>query len=558
MIVQKMIENIESIRLLADIAIILFTALIFGYVASKLKQPVIVGYILAGIVIGPYLFGFIGEMEEVRVLAQIGVTLLLFVVGLEFSPQTMKEIWKVSVFGGIAQMGIVFLAGLGVGMFFGMGLVQSVFLGSILAISSTIVVIQVLQNLGEERELAGRIMIGLLIVQDVGVIIFVTLLSNIFLVPGGDLSDYILPLITTFAFVSLIMLVGKTVLPRFLDAMTQVDNKSLFLVAILVISLGTASVAYLLGIPLALGSFLAGLVLAESRYGLEVVNKIRPLRDVFIIIFFVSIGMTLNIFLLAGNPTLLILLIVVMVFCKFTVFFVFTKIFRYTSKTALKVGLGLIQVGEFSFIMAELGYLEGAISSELYSYVIVIALVTIMITPYSIRYSDNIYGFLRNFDLLSRTVNRLFSTAKEKTVFDERREMKDHVVLIGYGTVGHLTVDTLIKARKEFVIIDYDPSKMKYFEELNFPYIYGDATSSHILERANVDKASLVVVTIPGERDVRTIVDKINEMNPGCGTIARVHSEELKEDMATKACEVVYPEVLGSKEVVKKVKSRLE
>ena len=552
-----MIENIESIRLLVDIAIILFTALIFGYVASKLKQPVIVGYILAGIIIGPYLFGFIGETEEVHVLAQIGVTLLLFVVGLEFSPQTMKEIWKVSVFGGIAEMAIVFLAGFGAGMFFGMGLVQSVFLGSILAISSTIVVIQVLQNLGEERELAGRIMIGLLIVQDVGVIIFVTLLSNIFLVPGGSLSDYILPLITTFAFVSLILLVGKTVLPRFLDAMSQVDNRSLFLVAILVISLGTASIAYLLGIPLALGSFLAGLVLAESRYGLEVVNKIRPLRDVFIIIFFVSVGMTLNIFLLGGNPTLIILLIVVMVVCKFTVFFVFTKIFGYTSKTALKVGLGLIQVGEFSFIMAELGYLEGAISSELYSYVIVIALVTIIMTPYSIRYSDNIYGFLRKFEFLSRTVNRLFPTAKEMKTFSERREMKDHVVLIGYGTVGHLTVDTLVKARKDFVILDYDPSKMKYLEELNFPYIYGDATSSHILKRANVDNASLIVVTIPGERDVRTIVDKVNEMNRSCGTIARVHSEELKEDMETEACEVVYPEVLGGKAVVEEVEKRI-
>lgn len=552
-----MIDNIESIRLLVDIAIILLAALTFGYVASKLKQPVIVGYILAGIVIGPFLLGLIGELEDVHVLAQIGVTLLLFVVGLEFSPQTMKKIWKVSVFGGIAQMIFVFLSGFGIGMIFELGYVQSVFLGSILAISSTIVVIQVLQNLGEERELAGRIMIGLLIVQDVGVIIFVTLLSNIFLVPGGGTSDYVLPIITTFAFVTLVLLVGKTVLSKFLEVMIQQDNKSLFLVAILVISLGTASVAYFLGIPLALGAFLAGLVLAESKYGLEVVNKIRPLRDVFVIIFFVSIGMTLNIFLAGSNLTLLIAIIAVMVFGKFIVFFFFTKIFGYTSKTALKVGLGLIQIGEFSFIMAELGYLEGAITSELYSYIIITALVTIMITPYSIMKSDHIYRFFRNFEGLAKFVNSLFPKSKEKKITGAEKDLKDHVILIGYGTVGHLTVDSLVKARKDFIIIDYDPSKMKYLDELNFPYIYGDATSSHILKKANVDKADIVVVTIPGERDTEHLVNRIREKNVDCEIIARVHSSELAKRIEDKVHHIIYPEVIGGKAVVEEVEKLL-
>ncbi|MGM0510331.1 MAG: cation:proton antiporter, partial [Thermoplasmatota archaeon] len=548
-----LIEDIEGIRLLFDLAVILFAALIFGYIASKLKQPVILGYILAGITIGPYALGLVGKVEDVHVLAQIGVTLLLFVVGLEFSPKIMKKIWKVSVFGGIVEMTFIFLLGLGIGMFFNLGVAQSVFLGSILAISSTIVVIQVLQNLGEERELAGRIMIGLLIVQDVGVIIIVALLSNIFLVQGNDVFNYISPIILTLAFVALLLLMGRTVLPIILDAVSAVEDKTLFLIIVLVMSLGTASLAYMLGIPLALGSFLAGLVLAESKYGLEIVDKIRPLRDIFVVIFFVSVGMSLNIFLASGNLFFILVLIVVMVGGKFAIFALSSKIFGYTTKTAFKVGLGLIQIGEFSFIMAELGYLEGVITSELYSSVVIVALVTIMITPYSITKSDHIYDWFRNFERLGKLTNRLFPSAAEKKISRSDKELKDHVVLIGYGTVGHLTVDSLIKARKPFIIIDHDPSKIPYLEELNFPYIYGDATSTHILEKANVDKADMVVETIPGERDTVLLINEIRKMNPDCDIIARVHSERLKDEIEEKVHHIIYPEAIGGKAVVEEV-----
>ena len=553
-----MIENLESIRLLVDIAIMLFGALIFGYIVSKLKQPVILGYLFAGIIIGPYVLGLIGKVEDVHILAQIGVTLLLFVVGLEFSPKTMKKIWKISVFGGILEMAFVFILGFGVGMLFNLGVVQSVFLGSILSISSTIVVIRVLQNLGEERELAGRIMIGLLIVQDIGVIVFVTVLSNVFIVEANNYLDYLIPIAYNLAFVILILLIGRLVLPRTLKHVSRLKNKSLFLVTILVISLGTASFAYMLGVPLALGSFLAGLVIAESEYGLEIVNKIRPIRDIFVIIFFVSVGMSLNIFLIGGNLLLFLVIVLTMVVGKFSILLVSSKALGYTTKTALKVGLGMIQIGEFSFIMAELGYLNDLISHELYSYVITTAMITIIITPYSIMNSDKIYKRLRKYESLSRIINKIFPQAKEKTKFDKKEHIKDHVVLIGYGTVGHITVDTIIPYRKPFVVIDHDPKKLDILDELNFPYIYGDATSSHILERANIKNAKLVVVTIPGERDVKTIVDIIRNINTGCEIIARVHSKSLKKDIEEKVDHIIYPEVLGSKAVGKVVENHIQ
>jgi len=230
----------------------------------------------------------------------------------------------------------------------------------------------------------------------------------------------------------------------------------------------------------------------------------------------------------------------------------------YTTKTALKVGLGMIQIGEFSFIMAELGYLNDLISHELYSYVITTAMITIIITPYSIMNSDKIYKRLRKYESLSRIINKIFPQAKEKTKFDKKEHIKDHVVLIGYGTVGHITVDTIIPYRKPFVVIDHDPKKLDILDELNFPYIYGDATSSHILERANIKNAKLVVVTIPGERDVKTIVDIIRNINTGCEIIARVHSKSLKKDIEEKVDHIIYPEVLGSKAVGKVVENHIQ
>ncbi|MFP4050192.1 MAG: cation:proton antiporter [Thermoplasmata archaeon] len=553
-----MIQDIESIRLLVDITIMLFGALVFGYIVSKLKQPVILGYLFAGIIIGPFALGLIGKVEDVHTLSQIGVTLLLFVVGLEFSPKTLKKIWKISVIGGILEMTFVFFLGFGVGMLFNLGIVQSVFLGSILSISSTIVVIRVLQNLGEEKELAGRIMIGLLIVQDIGVIVFVTVLSNVFIVEGNNFLDYIIPIAYNLAYVILILLIGRLALPKILSYVGKLENKGLFLVTILVISLGTASFAYMLGIPLALGAFLAGLVLAESEYGLEIVNKIRPIRDIFVILFFVSIGMSLNIFLLGGNMLLLSAIVLTMVIGKFVILSLSSKVFGYTTKTALKVGLGMIQIGEFSFIMAELGYLNDLISHELYSYVITTAMITIIITPYSIMNSDKIYKWLRQFEYLSKFINKIFPEAKEKIEFDKKEDIEDHAVLIGYGTVGHLTVDTILPYRKPFVVIDHDPKKMDILDELNFPYIYGDATSSHILERANIKNAKLAVVTIPGERDVKTIVDIVRNINPDCEIIARVHSKNLKKDIEDKVDHIIYPEVLGSKAVAKVVENHIQ
>lgn len=547
-----MVQDLGSIRLLIDITIILAAALGFGYIASKLKQPVILGYMIAGIIIGPFVLSLIGEIEVVHVLAQVGVALLLFVVGLEFSPKTLKKIWQISVFGGILEMMFMFILGFGIGMLFNLGFTQSVFIGAIISVSSTIIIIRVLQNLGEERELAGRIMIGILMVEDAGVIVIVTLLSNLFLAgEGGSLFEsYIIPIILSLTFLLIVLVLGKTVLPKIIRRVSMIENKNLFLVTVLVISLGLASIAYLLGIPLALGAFLAGLVLAESEYGLEIVNKIRPLRDIFMLIFFVSIGMSINIFLVGGNILFVIVFIALMIGGKFTILVFSGKLFNYTTKTAFKVGLGMIQIGEFSFIMAELGYSEGLLSPTIYSSAITAALITIIITPYSIRNSDKVYEWFRRFEGLSKFTNKIFPKGREKTEFDSRKEFKNHVVLIGYGTVGHLTVDTILPYKKPFVVIDYDPKKLDILEELNFPYIYGDATSSHILERADIDNADLIVITVPGKREVRRIVDMVKEMNPDCEIIARVHSKELKDEIENKVNHIIYPEVLGSKAVV--------
>lgn len=553
-----MLQNIESIRLLVDLAIILSAALFLGYILSKLKQPVILGHIVAGIIIGPYVLGLIGRPEEVHVLAQIGVALLLFVVGLEFSPKTLKKIWKISVFGGILEMLIMFTLGFGIGIMFELGFVQSVFIGAIISVSSTIIIIRVLQDLGEERSLGWRIMIGILMVEDAGVIVLVTLLSNLFMGGESSLSAYALPILLSLTFVATMLLLGRTVLPKIVKRVSHLQSENLFIVTGLVISLGTASIAHLLGIPLALGAFLAGFVLAESEYGMEIVNNIRPLRNIFMIIFFVSIGMSVNIFLVGGNLFFVGVILMMMIGGKFLVLLISTKIFGYTTKTAFKVGLGMIQIGEFSFVMAELGLSMGLISPAIYSSTITVALITIVITPYSIMNSDKVYGWFKGFDTLSEGWNKVSPSVKEEKTLESEKTLEDHVVLIGYGTVGHLTVDTLVPRRKPFVVLDHDPKKMEILEELNFPYIYGDATNADILKKANVEKAEMVVVTIPGEKEVRTIVHSVKQMNSNCEMMARVHSKRLKEDIEDRVDHIIYPESLGSKAVVSIVEDHLE
>ena len=544
-------EEFDTIILLVDIAIILFVALGFGVLASKLKQPVILGYLFAGILIGPYALHLIESVNDVHALAAVGVSLLMFVVGLEFSPEHLKHILKPAVIGGTLEMVLMFIIGTCLGSLFGLGMTESIFLGAVLSISSTIIIVKILEEKGESTQLHGRLMIGLLIVEDIGAIIIIATLTQLTESGSSTLLDILIPLFMAVFFISVMLTLGKVGIPRLMESVSKLQSKELFLLTIFALVLGTAALSYYFGLSVALGAFIAGVMLAQSDYALEVTNQVRPLRDIFMIIFFVSIGMSIDLMLVTQNMVFTSMVVVTMVLGKFFILSLSMRSLGYHGRTSVRVGLGMIQIGEFSFIIADLGLRSGAIGQTLYSVTIAGALVTMVLTPYAMNNNGLVYNTFMKSGFLFRMGERFPVTQSELPGKDSKRKLKDHIVIFGFGHVGKYTIDNLIKNRQSFVVVDYDPVKISYVQALGLPYIYGDGCNVPVLKKARVQEARMVVVAVPDGRDLLMIVRNVRRLNKKCMIIARVEHDSWKHLLEPEnVTRMVNPQVAGGVSLV--------
>jgi CPA2 family monovalent cation:H+ antiporter-2 len=511
---------------IVNVAIVLAVALVGGMVAHRLRQPVILGYLLVGVAVGPYGFGLVRDVELIETLATIGVALLMFTVGLEVSYSQLRETGKVGIWGGIAQILVTFVLGLVAGkILFSWTLSEAAFFGLLISLSSTMVGLKMLMERGEMDSMHGRIMIAILIVQDLSVVLMMVGVPVFGASLGSILPAFAIAVSKAVIFLGIAIGLGLWVLPWLLGRVAGVRSRELFLLTVLILCFGAAFGTYIFGLSVAFGAFVVGLLLRESIFAHQALAEITPLRDVFATLFFVSLGMLLSPQFVVGNWATVILAIVVIVAIKFGVCFGVAKLFRYGGRTAFLVGAGLAQIGEFSFILAQAGINSGIISDHLYSLIIACAVITMLLTPLFMGLVSTVFSKLAKVP----PGTKLVAEASLRCYDEGLPQPLSEVVLCGYGRVGRNIAKSLHSLNIPYLVIEMDPALVSELHKKGENCIYGDASNAHVLSLAKLDKAKVLIVTYPDPLSVVTTVKNALRSNARLKIIARVHRKSESE-----------------------------
>ena len=526
----------------SDIVIIVVAALLGGVLAHHLKQPLILGYILAGVVVGPYTGGVtVSDVHRIELLAEIGVALLLFALGLEFSLTKLKPVRHIALIGTPVQMLLTMAYGFMIGRWLGWEWVPSVWLGAVVSVSSTMVILKTLMNQGMLGTLSSRVMLGMLIVQDLAVVplmIILPQLSN----PAAGLPVLGLAALKAALFLTLMFLVGTRLLPRVMIYVVGWNSRELFLLSITAIGLGIGYVTHLVGLSFALGAFVTGMVLSESEYSHQALSDIIPLRDIFGLLFFTSVGMLLDPSFLLSNWDTILLLVVLIATGKGLIFASLARLFRYGNVVPLAVGLGLFQIGEFSFVLARTGLSAGAISSERFSLVLTTAVISMMLTPFVSGLTAPLYALRK----------RWFRHEPIQTINLPDSGLQAHVVVAGGGRVGQHVAQVLQHLGLSFVIVELDYRRFEQCKAADFPVIYGDAGQQTVLEAAQIEKADLLLVTTPALVLAQAMVLQARQLNPTLEILARAEGvEQMKALYEQGVDHVVQPEFEAGLEITR-------
>ncbi|MBN1363531.1 MAG: cation:proton antiporter [Syntrophaceae bacterium] len=527
--------------LAGDIIIIVMAALVGGLIAQALKQPLIIGYILAGVVVGPYTGGItVSDIANIEKLAEIGIALLLFALGLEFSFRELKHVRAIALFGTPLQIILTMLYGFGIGWLLGWSWTASVWFGALISLSSTMIIIKTLENQGMMGTLSSRVMIGVLIVQDLAVVPMLIILPQLSNIQNG-VSILLIAAVKAAIFLLAIILIGTKVIPRLMRHIANWNSRELFLITTTAIGLGIGYGTYVFGLSFAFGAFVAGMLLSESDYGYQALSDIVPLRDIFSLLFFTSIGMLMDIdFLFAHWQTIAALVALVML-GKALIFAVLSRSFGYRNVIPLAMGLGLCQVGEFSFILGRVGISTKSISAEFYSLVLAMTIATMLLTPFLSGLTTPLYAFAR----------RWIRPLKLEPFHFPQSGLKDHIVIAGGGRVGMYVANVLQKKGMPFVIIEYNSRRVHEIKSCSFPIIFGDAGRRIILEAADLDKAKLLLITTPVAVISLGIIAHAQRIKPDIHIIARAEGQEQMKALYAKGVTyVVQPEFEASLEIV--------
>ena len=516
-----------------DIALILVAALVGGVVAQRLGLPLILGYILAGVLVGPNTAGpTVGKIHDIELLAEIGVALLLFTIGLHFSLDELTPVRRVALAGTALQMSLTLAFGYGLGRLLGFGWQEAVWLGALISLSSTAVVLKTLSERGVMGTLSSRVIIGMLIVQDLAVVPLIIVLPELENI-GEGLSDLGVAVLQVTIFIAFMVIFGRRVFPWLMARIAAWNSRELFLISVVAIGLGVGYGTYLFGLSFAFGAFVAGMVLSQSDYSHQALADVEPLRDVFTMLFFVSVGMLLDPAFLVENAGVVALVVLLVFAVKGLLFAGVVRAFGYGNIVPFAVGLGLFQVGEFSFVIARVGLNAEAISQRSYSIVLTTAVVTMALTPFTTRLAPYLYGRWR--ERFPREPLRTFNLPE--------RGLGDHVLIAGYGRVGTFVTRLLGRLGRQFVVVDSNPERTDEARDSGYPTVFGDAAAEPVLEAAGVRRARLVIVTIPGPVGTRLVVERVRSINPNVHVVVRSTTvEQLDELGRLGVYEAVHPE----------------
>jgi CPA2 family monovalent cation:H+ antiporter-2 len=527
-----------------DIIILVLTAFFCGLIMQRLHQPLILGYILAGIILGPHTGGMtIDEVHDIELLAEIGVALLLFALGLEFSLKDLKPVKYIALFGTPLQMILTIVFGYAIGHLFGWEWKTSLWFGALISLSSTMVILKTLMNQGWLGTLSSKVMIGMLIIQDLAVVplmIILPQLNN----PATGLGNLGFAVIKATVFLVAMFFLGTRLLPYLLKTIARLGSRELFILAITAIGLGVGYATYLVGLSFAFGAFIAGMVLSESDYGHQALSDIVPLRDLFGLLFFASVGMLLDPSFLLSHFTLIFLLVTIVSIGKGCIFAFLAWMFRYRNVIPLAVGLGLFQVGEFSFVLARIGVSSGSISSEFFNMFLTMAVVSMVLTPFVSSQTSRLYGLRKQW---------LKHEPLESLNFPQN-QLRKHVVIAGCGRIGFQIAGVLQRLAIPFVLVEIDQLRIESAKEAGYPIVYGDGSQEIVQEALSIERAALLVITIPGIVVARSIISHAKKVNNNIKVIARISDPEFFDVYKElQIPDLVYPEFEASLEITRQV-----
>jgi len=526
--------------LLIDIGLVIASATVFAAVARYFKQPLILAYVAAGAVLGPFVFNVIENTNEVLILSELGVAFLLFGAGIEINLKKFKEIGGISAITGAVQVGLIVLFSYLIMSAIGLGFTESIYIAVALAFSSTMIVLKILSDSKKLNTLDGRIMIGILIIQDVLVIILLPLLENISNIGVGIFMNTI---ISGIALIGIALVAEQFIFKRLLKFVAK-SHELLFLIAITT-CFAFMAIANLLGFSIAIGAFVGGISLSIFHYNVEIGGRIKVLRDFFATIFFVTLGMQLIPF--GGDVWIVILLMfLIVLILKPFIITIMLEILGYNPHISINCGLGLANMSEFSFIIASTGLFLGHISPEIFSGITITIMGTIVLTPYFMKHHEKTFFTLKKmWDKLPFTIK---IESKRMPEGDFSPKENDQIILVGCDRMGGRILENIDK--KKLVVIDYNPDVIEFLKKKKINCIYGDVYNENVLELMPLKQAKMLILTIPDEEIVNELILRSKQKNPKTYVIAKAETiEDAILLYETGADLVILPEFVAGDKV---------
>ncbi|MBU9220406.1 cation:proton antiporter domain-containing protein [Burkholderia multivorans] len=543
----------HDVSLIALLAAGFGLAMIFGYLASLLKMPPLVGYLLAGIVIGPGTPGFVGDLSLAQQLAEVGVMLLMFGVGLHFSLGDLLAVRKIALPGAIVQITVATLLGGGLALAWGWSIGAALVFGLALSVASTVVLLRALEGRGLVETVNGRIAVGWLVVEDLVMVLVLVLLPPVAGLlggsppggehaPGGGVwSTLGITMLKVAAFIALMLIVGKRVFPRILWLVARTGSRELFTLCMIAAAVGIAfGAAKLFDVSFALGAFFAGMMMRESEFSRRAADETLPLRDAFSVLFFISVGMLFDPKVLLDEPLHVVEVAAIVLIGKTLAAVALVVAFRYPLNTALIVGAGLAQIGEFSFILAGLGRSLGLLSAEGQNLILAVALISIALNSVAFAAIDPALAWIRKRSAFARRLEARDDPLAALPMSTPQTHLTGQVVIVGYGKVGTRIARALDEHGIAYVVVEQNREIVEKLRAGGVAAVSGDAIEPIVLVQAHIARAGMLVVTLPDVFDVRQIVEISRTLNPTLEVVLCTNSSDEAALLASEGIGTVF------------------
>lgn len=549
----------HNITLISTIAAGFGLALIFGFIAERIRVPALVGYLLAGILLGPYSPGFVADIGIASQLSEIGVMLLMFGVGLHFSVDDLMSVKRIALPGAIVQMTIATLLGMAVAHWWGWSLGEGLIFGLALSCASTVVLLKALESRGILDSMNGRIAVGWLVVEDLATVLVLVLMPPLAGILGGNVVEgsNIVPiwqtlgftLLQVFGFIAFMLIAGRRIIPWMLWHIAKTGSRELFTLSVIAAAIGIAyGAAMLFSVSFALGAFFAGMVMRESEFSHRAAEESLPLRDAFAVLFFVAVGMVFNPFILIEEPLHVLVVVAIIIIGKSIAAMALVLAFRYPLNTALTVAASLAQIGEFSFILAGLGLSLGILPTEGLNLILAGALISIALNPLVFASIKPFSNWLLKRSATARMLNTRVDPYAELPMSTERKYLEGQVVLVGYGRVGRRIAEALTERGIPYVVAEQNREQVEALRKQGIAAVSGDASDPTVLVQAHIANAAMLVIATPDPINVRQMADIARTLNPTIEIVLRTHSEEESQLLRKDAMGVVF---YGEEELAK-------